>query len=236
MPTMDFFADQGTDKHMALIEVLAYMYFPDNEEDRERYVSFRYGDLVLSGAKDGQVIVPEEMFAAILKAKNPEKYREPPMSIVSQGSIAGVVLLGLLEMQAGGEEPSVNKSVYLAKDYFSRAINAYGGKSTVNSLQKIKSAWSKYKSVSHLWAANTLASTNLGQQVAIDRATQEPLTFLAEAEAVRRAASKLPHNLGTVMWKMPEAVQVPLCDFQFTRMSPKNAELLSQYDARMWNW
>lgn len=242
MPVMDFFAGDELPIEFVIIETLSYMLFPNSESHRERYVAHRYGEYLLGEATNGAISMPSEMLAAILKDKNPKEVKEPSLSIVSKGCIAGEMLLILLELQAEGMETSVNRAAYLAEDHFWKARNAYGKRSTVTSGEKIKLAWSQYKSVSHFWAASNLAQGEDNRERWASRVVEKPGGFLSVAAKAAELATKVPQHSGKgqilaydQLWTLPDYILLPECEWTCRGLRDSFREKINQYKSTHWN-
>lgn len=242
MPTMEFFAGEDIPLDFVLIETISYMLFPKSEGHRERYVAHRYGDFLLQGATDGAIAMPTEMFEAILRDNKPKEVKTPSHSIISKGCIAGEILINLIELDAEGGETSVNRATYLAEDYFWKATNTKGNRSAVLAGEKMKSAWSQFKSVSHFWAANNIIAADPNRDDWLQSIVKDPARFLAIAMKAKEKASVIKRydGKGTIVpennfWVLPSDIELPNCQWECTGLRDTQKEVNRRYKASHWN-
>lgn len=214
------------------------MAFPNDQTMREKYLAVRYGRLFLDTAKDSEldnISMPTSMLELLLSSPVEGDILVASHQSTVHGSIAGEILLFLLEMQAGEERPSINKAIHLAEDYFSRAADA-AGKKPPTSDRTLRAAWSRFANVAHLWAANCLLVSTMPREAAIQKWTDEPMHVLAIAHDLLRKASAIKSSHGREAlpilpadraWVLPSAIQLPVAncvvsglqEWQKTRLS-----------------
>lgn len=134
--------------------VQSVMYFPTSSYLRDSWLATKLAMDEIHGLSDGhQAGLDKNAVEFLINSPSYSSLKELTTEAVKQGVVAGDVLSSIYLMHVFNlEEPSVNKAIHISKR-FGKA-NVYGDDSMMSySDSSIKKYRSKFKSVSHLWAA-----------------------------------------------------------------------------------
>jgi hypothetical protein len=107
---------------------------------------------ILSKSKESDIPISAECIKLIIEAPADSVLKTIRANRTKQGIVAGQVLASLYLMDKFGlEEPSLNKAVYVSKE-FAKKIK-YGDGFSMFSETRIKEFWKEYMPVAHFWAA-----------------------------------------------------------------------------------
>lgn len=98
-------------------------------------------------------------------------------AIVAGQVLASLYLMDRLEL----EEPSLNKAIFVAKEYAKKA--KYGDESRMPAESKIKQYWKEYMPVAHFWAALELNQTYSFVADQVDCFSEKGFTQFLQAAA-----------------------------------------------------
>gem|GEM_PF-5002746 len=159
------------------------------------------------------------------------------------GCAAGDVLLYLLQIDAAGIPSSVNKAVFVARDYLQGAKDGEG-ENIGASERYIRQCWEDFKPVAHLWAAYRVWQFNDDPEGREGPESFSPFQmdslrpFLALSEKLadlgaahvahgRREPTLAPDQL----WRVPERIQLPDVTFTIPSLAGWIADALKRYKA-----
>lgn len=234
MPVMDIYPSES----LLPIQLAAYMLHPEDEESRDTFVAHKLAEMYLQNAKeDGEdeVHLSVRVLEIILQSRGTHLH-EATEAVILEGSIAGQIILKLIEMQESGVQPSVKKAIHLSQAFFSEAKSKAGGAVTKTTWRRFYDSWSKYKATAHLWAAVYFLAEEI---VSLDALAEAPLRFAALAHAILDQAKSLGNkNLkGPIidlneMWTMPDEIELPPVQMRCHGLSDEQKEVLKEYSAR----
>ncbi len=212
-------------------EVTAYMLYPADEKLRNAYLARKNAEYSLRCAReDKRESVPIEVLEFLLE--NPYTAITGEMeSIAIQGSIAGEMLLILIELAASGKEASVYKAITYGSHYFREARDS-SGEEISHSKTSLRRAWSGFKTVAHLWAAFQIHVHSPGN-LSIPINPNSCLQQLSLANELGKLAQKLsskhapkPIFSSNELWTLPSSVELPKCTFMPPGLNEQELEWL----------
>ncbi len=232
MPPLDIIDDDGNLKQLAPIVVGAVMLSPTDEKWREEIYATGYlatATKVEQGipAKIGAVIDSGPGKPAILSNAKYQGY---------DGWLAGQVLLFILRCAAHQpKDASIGKAVYVMERALVLLKNQQG-RPVSASRTKITNAWGKFKTVSHLWAAEHISEKSIYALNA-----DNLVEFLATAEWFRnhaeahvpppRRAKAAPLLAEGEAWAAPDRLELPTIAFDPPSLFPTELKWLTEYKA-----
>ncbi len=236
---MEIYAPEWTE--FLPINVFAYMLYPKDEPTRQAFLANKCGEITLRQAQESHAVdvtLPVGLMEIILKNRGATVH-EASVKTTLSGSVAGNILLGLIEMQAEGIEPSVNKAIHLAKIFFERAENQAGQKVKITDTRSYRRHWAAYKPVAHFWAAIQLAADPLHSDHWATAMQDDPLRILALARDLLHAAEGITNtnSAGPIlsreeMWTLPDSIQLPDQQMTCTGLTDTQRKDLESYDPR----
>ncbi|MFC0709742.1 hypothetical protein [Azorhizophilus paspali] len=223
------------------IQVFAYMIYPKDESARQAFIAHKCGEIALKTAQKSnaaEVALPTGLLEIILKTCG-TKAHEVPVKTVLSGAVASHILLALIEMQAEGVEPSVNKAIHLAKAFFKRAESRTGHKVTAADTRSYRRYWADYKPVAHLWAATQFAADPLHHDHWRSAMQDDSLRILALARDLLHAAEGITNtnSSGPIldrekMWTLPGTILLPGQQMTCSGLTDIQRKDLESYDPR----
>lgn len=146
---------------------------------------------------------------------------------LKEGSIAGSVLLNMLEMQAAGIEPTVKKAIFITHEFYcQRARSQRGDDANVSDIQKVLRAWSKYKWSAPLYAANQLIGSEV---LPIERILEQHSIYFGLINALIERAKELPLRFSC--WEFPKGHGFPIVTAETLGMELEKRKKLTEYTA-----
>lgn len=230
MPMMKF--HQPYEAAFLPCEVTAYMLHPVDEKRRNAYLAQKNAEYSLHCAReDKRESVPIEVLEFLLE--NPYTAITGEMeSIAIQGSIAGEMLLTLVELAASGKEASVYKAITYGSHYFREARDSLGEEIS-HSKTSLRRAWSGFKTVAHLWAAFQIHVNSPSENLSMPINPNSYLLQLSLANELGKLAQKLssknaakPIFSSNELWTLPSSVELPKCTFMPPGLDEQELEWL----------
>lgn len=120
------------------------------ERVTEKWIHSRTNELDIPISNECIKLLIEAPSESALKTIRTERTKK---GIIAGQILASIYLMDRLEL----EEPSLNKAIFVAKEYAKKA--KYGDDSRMPAESKIKQYWKEYMPVAHFWAALELNRT-----------------------------------------------------------------------------
>ena len=231
MPPLDIIDDDGNLKQLAPITVGAVMLSPTDEKRGEEIYATGYLDTATK-VKQG---IPFEIGAVIDSGPGKPAILRNAKFQGYDGWLAGQVLLFILRCAAHQpQDASIGKAVYVMERALVLLKNQQG-RPVSASRTKITNAWGKFKTVSHLWAAEHISCPIYALN------PDNLLEFLATAECFRnhaeahvpppRRAKAAPLFAEGEAWAAPDRLELTTIPFAPPSLSPNELEWLTEYKA-----
>lgn len=139
--------------HMIAIEVLGYMYHPDDLVKREQHLAMRWGQILCESNPIEDIALPPTVFRRLVSANSPETFAKEHAKETHSACMAGKALLYFIELIADPTStPSMAKAKFLSQEHFRFRARDSKGNRGKSSEREIAKAWRKYQKVAHLWA------------------------------------------------------------------------------------
>jgi len=158
-----------------------------------------------------------------------------------QGVFAGTILTYIWRMDKGNVKDggSVNKAIFLIDKIKGEEIRKKSKNDNLPYNEKfIRQAWSDFKSVSHLWAAFGIWSSNGAPSELSPFLPRSFLRFISLAEKFRKFGTthlpraKKEYTLAEQeTWFPPKNFKIIDFEFEITPLTPKELEVLEEYRA-----
>lgn len=134
--------------------VQAIMAFPQDKGLRDQYFTVHSARLAITDTdKSDAVRMSTEDMHRIINARSYDEIKALHQSSFKRGIVAGDLLGAIYLMdRLNLPEPSINKAIHMVQE-FSKTETYGDGKKMLVGEQAIKTIWSEYKTVGHLWAA-----------------------------------------------------------------------------------
>lgn len=172
------------------------------------------------GSVYGKALEPYGGLATLLGAPSGDAMYKKAMRSLWPGSIAGDLLLYLLQMRAAGIPASVNKAIaielVLLEEMSKEPLDWYGGKTE----RYVREEWERFKPACHLWAAFRTGIIERRKVALWSPGAGNLPEFLGLAEAILSAASTLqsrsrsePLLSAAEMWRVPPDYPLPTVTF-----------------------
>lgn len=215
MPTIEVTQVDGKQPFLAL-ELQCAMLFPHDFAAR----SSARATLVLNRLSAGPretVTASAALVQLALQGRGLEALKKQMQDLTIQGTIAGEMLLDLLEMRKAGDRPTVAASGERQRLALLR-YETFGGERKSYSERSIKAAWVRFRPVAHFWAASRLALGQLGPELwpaYMEASPKEVIAvamdLLARASTLVSANSNGPEPLFdlTEAWAPPPDLELP---------------------------
>jgi hypothetical protein len=221
------------------------MLFPEDKAERKR-MEWRTMVAVLldQGAKAGDEMVEIHLddLVELVAASQLERMPEVISQRVEGGHVTGEILRHLLSFSVHcPDHASVHKAIHVACQ---ELRESGGGRQVAASRSSVRPHWSRFKPVSHLWAAlptfsDLALEAGIPELHVIDASDESLLVFLAIAEWIRKQAESIvPHAQEASAfdradtWIVPEVLQLPDIDISISAPSEEALQALQQYRAR----
>lgn len=141
--------------------------------------------------------------------------------------IAGAILFQVKLLDGFGKDAASINNVIKIMSKFGKGLEPVGGEKLVSlscSERKLRSAWSKYKPVSHLWATPWFLDAHISDFCSVEKFIFSDFqTFVDCSEALRTWAEvhvhkhgeKKPLLLPEETWKLPDWFQINPVEFDY---------------------
>jgi len=206
--------------------VVGVMLYPDNEKLRYEWYLTKYYSFLDDSTEDKKKDIPTPLIAlnTLRTMPSQKEIEKRSNKNLKHGGIAGDILLNIYTCHyLKIEEPGVNKAIHCL-------LRAYGEKESENKSRGVpineksfRSAWTKFKSVSHLWAAARLLwKGNEKNQLYFSTKIDKLIEFLAASETFRifgenniDKRTKQP-TLNVEMWETPDWLALPSAELNIS--------------------
>ena len=233
MPELDLLDSTGALHLYAFPRLFSVMLFPTDDKLREQFREFARRQAPLEPSTS--MAQPPPLYQVLDHARNRYLTQGKP---VERGGIAGEILVTIRQihehhLQVRPDEPSIAKTIVIV------AARRKTGTSI------LESAWSKFRSVAHLWAALVcvqLQASGSGFPREFDPSYLDSLpAFLALAEDMRRFGEGVTTRSFTdskpilppeKTWRVPEGFPLPDVGVSVPPMSNSDVRELKGYQAR----
>lgn len=212
MPVIDFENNLLTDSQW----IKAIQIFPNDLNLRHQYFTMLMMDYKLAESKDSDTFeIDAKSLKLIINAPSFSEFRFKAAQNIKEAIVVGDVLATIYVMvKFNLPEPSLNKAYFVSQQFAKE--NKYGdGTPMAVSERYIKERWVKYKSVAHLWAAQSLLM-NEPIPKDIDMACIDLKLFLGVAKELQtfglnyiplRAKPQKPVLDNESMWLLQENIE-----------------------------
>jgi hypothetical protein len=225
--------DDGQLYDDAAARVVATMLYPKDETPREQLVAYS-GERALHLAN---IQIPSDLTAKTHFGPSENEFtQDAAQSLKSGGRLAGQLLVLLRQLDVyRPEDASVRKAIDLMERLLIKSKRAcIAGPSPGGST--IRKAWSKFKSVCHLWAAyrifehdeNLLSNKHLPEFLA---ASEWMRAFAESHIPPPKTVKSRPLAEEGELWKAPDQLQLDCIEFQVPPLSHEELRLLDKYTA-----
>lgn len=208
---------------------------PSDLEKREEYYVLAKAKMLSECAGFDKVAFTGETVKELLNRPSYDNVLSKALKKIPHGFIAGNILKHHLQLKASGGNASINKAIYLVEEHC-RTKTLNNGKIEQRSESSIRDIWSKYKSVTHYWAA-LLAITSgevgddAGNDIMNDLLFERPSYFISIAETFRIYASQ-NSIFDDYFWTIPKTYKIPELPITLTELPCWAREHLKNYRNR----
>jgi len=141
------------DIQLYALVVGAYMRFPSDEIQREKYGSYCVATFAAHASSGGSVDIEPETLLEALQAARDGTYDAAERAVMG-GLASGRVLLDVLEHQAAGDADfGLEKAFHTAAMLF-QSTRRYDGEKYRAGVDAVLKHWRAFRPVAHLWAAH----------------------------------------------------------------------------------
>lgn len=231
MPVLDINLEEIA---TTLFKIQAVMLYPDDPEERQRYVRLHQG---LHATQKPQQRAPEyasldrTLLKDLYKLKEPERQKRH-----AQGRIAGGILVLIKQLQDHDVEEGVNKAIHMIIQWRKAGDLVCPIPTGRTSLQHY---WSHFKPVVHLWADVYLRKRHVFcKPLYTQTSPEEIVAFLARAEWFRRFGEQhipkrsnppLPTLSPQDTWRVSGEAPFPAIDVKIPRLTGRQRQCLETY-------
>lgn len=241
MPVMNLY-DAEPQEAITTLYLLAYLFYPQQEKQREVFIAHKAAEISLAIAKEenDDPWLPLGLFELVLSTRGHE-VPTPKSADRSSGAYSGRVMLFLVEMILAGEpRASIGTAMAMAEAYFeSTSVKDSDGAKLrpVSHAARLKQ-WSRCKPVAHIWASIALMVEMHGHEDAVAVFERDPLLYFAYAEAILNVASRLANKhsreAGVTLeefWTAPPTLRLPPVQIANSGLEDWQLEILDNYKA-----
>lgn len=209
--------------------LMGIMCFPRDEQQRKHHLASlkgflagemekyirrmpEYGSAPIGGALGdflGRSLEPVGGFSALSEAPTYGEMERRMGGSAWPGSIAGDLLINLIQMRSSGVQGSVNKAVAIVKEFLKGAATA-DGSSTGKTERYIRQAWEDFKPACHLWAAWRLLERDGSPAEQTDARLAISHILLDLALTLRPKGGREPLLRAEDMWRLPRRYEHPV--------------------------
>jgi hypothetical protein len=244
------------------LRVFSFMCHPRSEEFRNQYLARVHEQVVaglqariedgkeefpplpsvdvnmIAGQSLGMSIAPLGGFATLARAPCAAEVVARFDAQVWPGSLAGSILLFVLQMKESGVSSSINKAVALTA-HAVKGVEPFDGIPRGASPRYIRRAWVEFRPVAHLWAAHDAACRSVGPDSPLDGGSEQDFAlFLAAAErfaelglGIYPHGQRLPVLNDSELWRTPKAMRLPQVQIQILPLADWTSPVLEGYRA-----
>ncbi len=216
MPVMDI--ENVDAPALTELEIRSYMLYPEDEARRDQFLTYFHANATfesLEEAGEKAMKLPISTLKTLLSIPISEDFEREHVERYLEGIIAGKVFLLYVEMlnDTNIKDASIKKAKKIAVNYYKfEAVAPNGLKSKRSTESYISDMWSKYKSVSHLWAGRMFLMEFYENTDELAKVNEEnPLVFASIGKAL--LAYHDLHNKSLLtkseMWQLPDSVDIP---------------------------
>lgn len=257
MPILKISDGEGNIPTQALLNLPAVMLFPENETARKQYVAAAALDLLKNHRRPEQdshfPVTPLKILELISEGPNRDELNQRVDERIGQGRVAANILRVVLSLSRfAPAHATVRKAIRVVGVHLAREEKKIR-RPIPASPATLKSVWTRFKPVSHLWAAvppdfveyarGARVFSNPLNSRDVDAVIDHVLKFLALAEKIRlrgenhfalggrtnSSAHKTPTLDPDTTWKAPLDLVLPAVEDGIGRLPDWVMEELKRY-------
>lgn len=225
-------------KQFTHIELLSHMICPDDDTLRRQFLASKLAATLIEATTPVDGPAWKQLTEILIDAPSRDGLEKIRKNRQQNGEIAGhIISIFLAIANESVEEASLEKCFFIVEDYYRKSIRTPTGEAVRLKNRKIKTTWSTYKSVSHLWAAHNLASILIAATNITDFHLHNPLWLTSAAKIIGDKFNQLYANKHTKQnlspapsfLVIPDELIDPKVNIAITKASPYHKELLNKY-------
>lgn len=213
-------ANTAGDMSAYALLVRAYMLFPNEPEQREKYGAYSVATFAAHAADGGCLEIESSTLLRALDAGRDGTLAAADRAVMG-GLASGRVLLDVLEHQEAGEtEFGLEKAFHTTSQFFI-SVRSLEGKDYRAGTDAVLKHWRAFRPVAHLWAAHLVLMADWehageGENPQTWIADRQPLMLqLAQALHLKARAAELPRKGGYLQtcadsWELDGVEPIPL--------------------------
>lgn len=216
------------------IIVLATMLYPSDEERRDAHVAAVLQESIMTDDPDGSV--PGKIAGLTFKFGGRAGIEKVSRRQFAQGLVAGETLLCAAQLAAfASDHTSLRKAQHIVKEF--RVVRKFGARLSIpTSITRLESAWMKFKSVAHLWAAFIpwwveADDSEVLQDERVADLLADAKWFAAVGMNHIPKHARRPLLDAREIWKIPDSPDIPNVTLEPPRMSETELSSLREYDS-----